>query len=133
MAYGRGGAALEPLRAETTMNKRIFLALALLLAFAAAFPAAATSVLPVGVDQLVSDASVAFDGTCTGNRTERDPQTQLIVTRTTFAVHDVLKGDVGATYEIKQVGGELPEGLRYKVEGVPRFQVGQEYVVFLAG
>jgi hypothetical protein len=113
------------------MSKRWFLAF--LLALAAAFPALATSVLPVDLDQMVATASVAFEGTCTGNRTERDPATNMVVTYTTFAVHDVLKGNVGTTYEIKQIGGELPNGMRYKVEGVPRFDPGQDYVVFLAG
>lgn len=114
-----------------TMGKRLFLAL--LLAFAAAFPAAATSVLPVDLDQLVGTAAVAFEGTCTGNRTERDPATNLVATYTTFAVHDVLKGQVGGTYEIKQIGGAIPGGLTYKVEGVPKFQPGQDYIVFLPG
>lgn len=102
-----------------------------LLALASALPAFATSVLPLDLDQVIAGAAVAFDGTCTGNRTGRDPVSNLVVTYTTFAVHDVLKGDVGATYEIKQIGGELPNGLKHRVEGVPRFTVGQEYVVFL--
>jgi len=113
------------------MGKRHFLAF--LLALAAAFPAAATSVLPVGLDKMVADASVAFEGTCSGNRTERDPATNLVATYTTFAVHDVLKGQVGATYEIKQIGGSIPGGLTYKVDGVPRFREGQDYIVFLPG
>jgi len=122
--------AIHPsLRTEAPMTKRLFLALLL----AVAFPAAATMVLPVDLDRMIGDARVAFEGTCTGNRTARDPQTHLIVTYTTFAVHDVLKGDVGATYEIKQLGGELEGGMRYKVEGIPKFAVGQDYVVFLAG
>lgn len=119
----------QSLRMEATMTKRLFLALLLALAW----PAAATTVLPVDLDRMIGDASVAFEGTCTGNRTARDPQTHLIVTYTSFAVHDVLKGDVGATYEIKQLGGELESGLRYKVQGIPKFSVGQDYVVFLAG
>ena len=107
------------------------LAALFLLALASVFPAFATSVLPMDLDQMVAASAVAFDGTCTGNRTGRDPVSNLIVTYTTFAVHDVLKGDVGATYEIKQIGGALPNGLQHHVEGVPRFAVGQEYVVLL--
>ena len=113
------------------MGKRHFLAF--LLALAAVFPAAATSVLPVGLDQMVGTAAVAFEGTCTENRTERDPATNLVVTYTTFSVHDVLKGPVGTTYEIKQIGGAMPGGLIYRVDGVPRFREGQDYVVFLPG
>jgi hypothetical protein len=113
------------------MGKRHFLAF--LFALAAVFPAAATSVLPVGLDQMVETAAVAFEGTCTGNRTERDPATKLVATYTTFAVHDVLKGQAGATYEIKQIGGAIPGGLTYRVDGVPRFEPGQDYIVFLPG
>lgn len=113
------------------MVKRLFLAF--LLALAAVFPAAATSVLPVDLDQLVANSAVTFEGTCTENRTGRDPTTNLVVTYTTFAVHDVLKGDAGATYEIKQIGGAIPGGLTYRVDGVPKFQPGQDYIVFLPG
>jgi hypothetical protein len=65
---------------------------------------------------------------------ERDPQTNLVVTYTTFAVEDVLKGTVPATHTIKQIGGNLAaEGTTLRVEGIPTFVVGQNYVVFLAG
>ena len=100
---------------------------------AAWIPAHATSVLPARLEQLIDDSSVAFEATATANRSERDAATNLVVTYTTFEVHDVLKGAVGTTYEIKQVGVSLPDGFRYKVDGVPAFTVGQEYVVFLAG
>jgi hypothetical protein len=95
----------------------------------------ATSVIPLYLDELIDQSSVAFEGTCTENRTERDPATNLVVTYTTFQVHDVLKGNVGATHMIKQVGGELPGDDRpqFKIHGVPSFAVGGDYVVFLAG
>jgi hypothetical protein len=58
----------------------------------------------------------------------------MVVTYTTFQVHDVLKGDVGATHTVKQVGGVLPaEGKGFKMESVPTFTVGESYVVFFAG
>lgn len=97
-------------------------------------PARAVSVLPLTLDQMIDGAAVAFEGTCTGNRTEREPGTNLVVTYTTFAVKDVLKGAVGGTHVIKQIGGDLPQGgLSYRVDGVPKFVVGQDYVVLLAG
>jgi hypothetical protein len=105
---------------------------ALLACLALALPARATTVLPLYLDEIVQKAAVAFQGTCTANRTERDPQTGMIVTYTTFQVDDALKGGVGSTYTIKQIGGELPgEAIQYKVQGVPKFNVGQGYVVFL--
>jgi hypothetical protein len=114
------------------MLKRIFAVC--FIALAAALPARATSVLPLNLDEIVSTSAVAFSGTCVGNRTERDVLSDLIVTYTTFAVSDVLKGNAGTTYTIKQVGGTLPdEGTGFRIQGVPSFTVGQEYVVFLAG
>ena len=110
------------------------LAAALLLASAGILPVQAASVLPLYLDEIVDHSTVAFEGTCTGNRTERDPATNLVVTYTTFEVREVLKGTVGATHEIKQIGGTLPdENLQYRIEGVPTFTVGEDYVVFLAG
>ena len=97
--------------------------------------AGATSVLPLQLDEIIDTATTAFEGTCTANRTEREAQTNLVVTYTTFAVKDVLKGAVqGTTHVIKQIGGKMPAGeLSYRVEGVPTFAVGEDYVVLLAG
>lgn len=108
------------------------IALACALAFLA--PARAASVVPLYLDEIIDTATVAFEGTCLGNRSERDPLTNLVVTYTTFSVREVLKGGVGTTYTIKQIGGSLPDdNIRYRVEGVPKFTAGEDYVVFLAG
>lgn len=112
------------------MLKRLF---AIALVALAALPAWPTSVLPLSLDEILANAAVAFSGTCLNNRTEHDNGSGLIVTYTTFRVDDVLKGSAGATYTIKQVGGELPGGAGFKLLGVPKFAVGQDYVVFLAG
>ncbi|CAN5367199.1 hypothetical protein BH11PSE11_BH11PSE11_38270 [soil metagenome] len=95
-------------------------------------PAQASSVLPMNLDQIIDGAQIAFQGICTGSRSERDAQTGRIVTFTSFDVTDVLKGTVGATHTIKQVGGTVG-GETYRVNGVPNFAVGQDYVVFLYG
>jgi hypothetical protein len=97
-------------------------------------PVHATSVLPLYLDEIVDTASVAFEGTVVSSRSTRDEATGFVVTYTTFKVHEVLKGDAGETYTIKQVGGELPaQGIREKSHGVPRFTTGQSLVVFLYG
>ncbi len=114
--------------------KRHLAHLLMLFALAAAAPARATSVLPLSLDRIVASAAIAFEGTCVENRTERDPATNMIVTYTTFSVSDVLKGQVGATHTVKQVGGRLPsEDQELNVQAVPRFTPGREYVVFLYG
>jgi hypothetical protein len=105
-----------------------------LLAVGAALPASAMSVIPLYLDELVDRSRVAFEGTCVDNRIEREAASGLVVTYTTFAVNDRLKGGVPATLVIKQIGGQIPgEGLQYDVPGVPRFTPGEDYVVFLAG
>ena len=114
------------------MLKKIFLAA--WLALAAALPAFATTVLPLDLGQVIDQAATAFQGTVTENRSGRDPQTGMLVTFTTFRVDDVLKGDVPASYTIKQVGGEdAATNTRFRIHGVPSFTVGQSYVVFMAG
>lgn len=96
------------------------------------FPVQATTVLPLHLDEIVADAAVAFQGTCTANRVELDPQTGFVVTYTTFAVTDVLKGMVGPSHTIKQLGGRM-ENAGYRVEGGTSFEVGGNYVVFIYG
>lgn len=112
---------------------RILLAAALaLLAFAG--PAQAASVRPLTLDQLIDQSTTVIEATAVANRSERDEKTGFIVTYTTFAVKDVLKGTAEKTHVIKQIGGALPaEGMGFKVSGIPKFTEGQDYVVFLAG
>jgi hypothetical protein len=116
------------------MLKRHLARLLALFALASAGPAWATSVLPMSFDKIVDKAAIIFEGTCVDNRTERDPATNMIVTYTTFTVSDVIKGEVGSTHTVKQVGGRLPdEDKEFNVEAVPKFTPGKEYVVFLYG
>ena len=105
--------------------------LGLLLALGLAGRVQAASVLPLDLDRIVGDATVAFQGTVTDTRSERDAQTGWIVTYVAFRVDDALKGPVGSTYTMKQVGGRLADGTTYRVDGVPTFTPGESYVVFL--
>lgn len=99
---------------------------------AVSFPAQAATVLPLYLDEIVADAAVAFQGTCTDNRSEIDPQTGFVVTYTTFSVTDVLKGTVGSTHTIKQLGGHT-ENASFRMNGGTSFAVGGDYVVFVYG
>jgi len=113
--------------------RKFFLAI-FLQAAAWAFPAHALTSLPLYLDELIDRSAVAFEGTCVSNRTEREPGSGLVVTYTTFEVHDAVKGSPASTHVIKQIGGSLPEeNFTYRVHGVPTFTVGEDYVVFLAG
>src|SRR3990172_4033341 len=100
------------------MLKQFFAAC--LLGLALAGPAGAVTVRPLPLDEIVDTATVAFQGTCIGNRTERDLQTGFVVTYTTFAVKDVLKGAVQSTHVVKQIGGKTSDGqIAYRGAGGP--------------
>ncbi|MEQ1743522.1 MAG: hypothetical protein ABL869_13610 [Candidatus Nitrotoga sp.] len=90
------------------------------------------SVLPLYLDEIVNDAAIAFQGKSLENHSELDPQTNSIVTYSTFEVQEVLKGEVGATHTIKQIGGKL-QGKTNQTTGVPTFTVGESYILFLYG
>ncbi|MBK8568731.1 MAG: hypothetical protein IPN81_01425 [Nitrosomonadales bacterium] len=105
---------------------------AYLLSLIIALPARAMSVLPLYMDEIVNDAAIAFQGKALEGHSERDPQTGSIVTYSTFEVQEVLKGEVGATHTIKQIGGKIQEGIN-QITGVPTFTVGESYILFLYG
>lgn len=92
----------------------------------------AATVLPLGLERLQGDAQFIFLGECLSNTVEMDRQSGRVATYTTFEVLETYKGTLGRSYTIKQVGGHLPDAdLRVRIPGVPQFEVGQRYVVFL--
>ncbi len=102
------------------------------LMLAASLPARATVVIPLSLQQVSERASLIFQGKVTDVEVRFDELSQRVATYTTFAVQDVIKGEAGATHTIKQVGGQLPGGkFALRIHGVPRFNPGEEYVVFL--
>lgn len=107
-----------------------FFALCCLLALSGS--ASASMVLPLGLDRLHSDAKLVFLGECLSNSVQFDKQSGRVVTYTTFEVLETYKGKLGRSHTIKQVGGNLPEAnLNVRMSGVPQFEVGKRYVVFL--
>lgn len=112
------------------MWKKFFAAL--VVGAAIAVPAQAHSVRELQLDEIIDTAAVAFEGTVIETHSERDAASGRIATYTTFAVSEVLKGDVGARHTIKQLGGEVGDQF-YKVTLQQRYTVGQSAVVFLYG
>lgn len=92
----------------------------------------ASSVRPMDLDGLVDNASTVFQGQCLESHSERDAATGMIVTLTTFQVEETLKGDAATVHTIKQLGGRLGSEVS-RVDGMPAFTPGEEYVVFLYG
>ena len=94
--------------------------------------ASATSLLPITLEQLSTRATLIFYGEVLSNQVKQDEQSGYIATFTEFKVINLIKGDAGNTHTIKQIGGELKSrNVALRIHGVPRYQVGNNYVVFL--
>ena len=90
--------------------------------------AQASSVVPLDLDQIIAGAEHIVHVRCTGNTVQGDPQVG-IVTISSFVVLDRAKGGAEPTFTVRQAGGEL---LGLKVDyHVPKFRVGEEYVLFM--
>lgn len=92
----------------------------------------ATSLLPLTLEQLSTRANLVFYGRVIENTTARDEQSGQIATYTEFEVIELIKGEAADRYTIKQIGGHLKEtGTTLRIQGVPRYIVGDSYVIFL--
>ncbi len=114
------------------MKRALFHPLALIAALlwsaCGASGAAGSSVLPLGLADIVADARHIAHVRCTGNEVRPDATVGL-VTVTTFVVLDRVKGAAAATLTVRQAGGEL-DGLAIDYR-VPKFRPGDEYVLFM--
>jgi len=92
----------------------------------------ATTVIPPTFDQLVSRAQVIFQGTVTDVRSQwaGEGAQRHIVTFVTFKVEDTLKGNAGATYSIRLLGGTV-DGETMEVSDTPKFKVGDRDILFV--
>ncbi|MDQ6911777.1 MAG: hypothetical protein M3119_02405 [Verrucomicrobiota bacterium] len=111
------------------MKKSIFLAVCA--AFVFNF-ARGTTVVPPSFDELVGQAEVIFQGTVsdvksqwTGEGAERH-----IVTYVTLQIEEAIKGDPGATYTMRMLGGTV-DGTTMEVSDVPKFKVGDRDILFV--
>lgn len=106
--------------------------LILLINFLVLSPASASSVLPLNLQQLSSRATLIFYAEVISNNVKKDEQSGLIATFTEFKIIDLIKGKTGSTHIIKQIGGRLTStGTTLRIHGVPKFETGNKYVVFL--
>ncbi len=100
--------------------------------FSLGFVANATTVIPPTFDELVSRAQIVFEGRVTGLKSQwiGEGAEHRIVTYVTFKVDDTLKGDAGATYSIRMLGGTV-DGRTMEVTDAPKFKVGDHDVLFV--
>lgn len=102
------------------------LALVLLLAF----PAQATQVFHVRMEQMARESQVIVHARVVAQRTTWDDSHARILTLTTLEVIDGIKGaDAGDQLVIYQVGGTL-DGITFDIPGALRFAAGQEVIFF---
>ena len=94
--------------------------------------ASATTLLPVSPQRMSAVAESIFHGRVIDNTVKLDLVSGRVATFTTFRVLEAIKGEIGDTHIIKQIGGDLPgSSVRLVIHGVPRFETGAEYVVFM--
>jgi len=112
--------------------KPYFALLSLLVAVFSMSTVSATSVRPISLEQLSTRATLIFYGQVISNEVLQDTVSGQIATFTRFEVIDLIKGNTGTSHTIKQIGGYLKSSnTTLRVHGVPRFETGEKYVVFL--
>jgi hypothetical protein len=100
--------------------------------FSLGFVAQATTVIPPKFDELISRAEVIFEGEVTGLKSQwiGEGAEHRIVTFVTFKVDDTLKGNPGASYSIRMLGGTV-DGQTMEVSDAPKFKVGDHDLLFV--
>jgi hypothetical protein len=92
----------------------------------------ATTVIAPTFDQLVNEAELIFQGTCTDVKSQwtGEGAERHIVTYVTFKVDDAVKGSPGASYTIRMLGGTV-DGTTMEVTDTPKFKVGNRDILFV--
>jgi hypothetical protein len=114
------------------LMKHSFVLIILLINFFVISPASASNVVPLNLQQLSSRATLIFYAEVISNTVKKDKQSGHIATFTEFKIIDLIKGNTSNTHLIKQIGGRLTSsGTTLRIHGVPKFDSGKKYVVFL--
>jgi hypothetical protein len=92
----------------------------------------ATTVIPPSFDELVGEAQTIFQGTVTGVRSQwiGEGAQRHIVSYVTFRVDDAFKGNPGAQYTLRMLGGTV-DGQTMEVTDAPKFKMGDRDVLFV--
>lgn len=94
----------------------------------------ATVVSPPQFDDLVGQADYVVRAKVTAVTSEwqTDGDNTHIITKVTLAVSDVIKGTPPQPLVLQMLGGTV-DGVTMRVEGAPRFNVGEENIFFIHG
>lgn len=101
------------------------------LAVAASFPVYGTLVPALSFEELVRDSETVVHGRVASVRVGWDADHAAIWTYYEIVPQEAFKGSPGPALIIQEPGGEI-DGLKMEVVGAPRYQVGEEVVVFAA-
>src|SRR5439155_5057357 len=93
-------------------------------------PGSGASVRRMTMDGLVRESELVIYGRALASRSLWDPATETIWTETEFAVLDGAKGNPARTVIVSEPGGNIGD-VGHLFPGVPRFESGQEVVLFL--
>ena len=102
----------------------------LLLALLLPARTSATTLLAMYLDDLTSQSQTVAYGTVVASRVEWDAAHRWIFTIYTVQPSQYLKGHLGASFELREPGGER-DGIGMMVPSVPHFDVGAEAVFFV--
>lgn len=106
---------------------------AVLLALLPAAAGRATTLVRLELDQLVDRAEGIFTGTAIHSEVVPTQDGSSLFTFVTFEVDSALKGVFpGRHLTLRLHGGEL-QGFGVRVHGMPQFEVGETYLVFVRG
>lgn len=94
--------------------------------------ASATTVIPPTFDELVGQAELIFQGTVTDVKSEwvGEGAERRIVSYVTFHVDEAIKGNAGASYTIRMLGGTVGDRTM-EVTDSPKFKVGDRDILFV--
>jgi hypothetical protein len=92
--------------------------------------ALATTVIRMGLPQLVKQSDSIIQGRVDDVTVQWDSTRHLAFTYVTISVEDPMKGDRRRTVTIRQLGGKVG-ALNVNVAGMPKFTKGEEVIVFL--
>lgn len=84
----------------------------------------------VGFDEKVENAGMIFVGKCIEQRSQWDAAQKWILTYSTFQIEKSLKGQFAPQMTIVTPGGEV-DGVHQDTIGVPKFDIGDEHVLFV--
>jgi hypothetical protein len=90
----------------------------------------ATTVIPMGVEKLASVSTHIVEARAVQSASQWNTEHTLILTYTQFEVTRTLKGQVPATFMVRQLGGTV-DRITQKVAGVRHWRPGEEAVLFL--